>query len=662
MAYKGGKSFEGYQAPLLLIGFLLLVVIERIADVSYLDDIVPGLGLMTFLTSSNLLVFAFALFLKAYRYWFQAKLVGFVGLLFALFNLFDWSDYADIFTPPSIGTSWMLLLLGMAICVSQFKLKRQYRYLSEILAGSASALALTSILGLLVGREALDDLGPFSTTSFFTSVSVFIIGLSDIRLIKDGAVFSLYKDKGVAGRFVRKLLLLVVGAMVLLAILASPSVGPNLFSSSSDLILIFGLILSLILFFIFSLGEMFRREIMHADQAEKDAAQRELYLDKTLEIAPVGIMIADEFGYISAANPAVCHIHGYPEGALVGMSMIELVPKARRTDFSILWSDMFKEGEVKKLGRSGDLKALKRDGTECFIEFYVTVLELAEGRMAVCSVNDVSERIATQHQLELWNTELQARINEATRDLNKSNEELLQRNSELQQFTYAASHDLQSPLRGIGVYAGVLKADYGDRLDDEGIQHIDYIVAEAKRLQQLINDLLNYARIDTKSREGFEDVELNQVIRDVENQLKRNQDVEFELVYEDLPRVQGIKSLLVQLFYNLIENAIKYRSDERPPRITLSSYQESQGYTTVIEVADNGLGVDPRYQDRIFEVFKRLHSQEEIPGTGIGLAICKRIAERHGGNISVTSEPNVGSTFAVRFASQPSAADTEIVH
>lgn len=647
---KEKKSFRKVLLPFVLVTFLALVCIERLLQISYMEVVLPGLGLMTFLTAANLLVFAIALLAIAYDYKSQSSWINLVGSLIALSTIHDWSQHSVLLAPPSTATTLMLLLIGASIFFCQSNLR--YRYMGEYLAGAAMTLALVGILGRIAGRSSLEELGPFVTTSVFTSLAVLVLSLSNLQLAKGGAVMALLGDKHVPGRFVRMLLGLVGALGIFIALLANPEIGASFFSTSADLLTIFGLLLALVLFVTFSLGEMFRRESLHAELAERSAFQTSAYLEKTLEISPVGVMTVDQFGRITSANPSACEIHGYSDGGLVGKNMLELVPDGQRTDFSLLWGDIFKLGKDRKLGRSGELKALRQDGSESFIEFYVTILELHGERIAICAVIDVTERVELQQQLEKWNLELQDRITESTQELSRSNEELLQRNSELQQFTYAASHDLQTPLRGIGVYAGALKADFGKKLNAEGIQYIDFIVAEAKRLQQLISDLLSYARIDTKSLEGFEPVDLNQVVHDVEDQLRVYQDVDYEILYRDLPTVQGIRSLLVQLFYNLIENAIKYRSDN-PPRITISSHTENQGYTRVIDVTDNGLGMDSKYHDRVFEVFKRLHNHEDIPGTGIGLSICKRIAERHGGSIALSSESGVGSTFSIRIASQP---------
>lgn len=647
------KGSRGVALPLFCAIFLGVVAIKRLLHVSILSAVLPDLKLMTFLTASNLFIYALALVFAAHQRPVQSRWTTLLGLLYALINFYDWSNGIELFAAPSPATAWMLLLLGCSIFLSQSNSRDRYRYAGELLAGFAITLAFAGILGRTVSQFAEEGLGPFVTTSFYTSLMVILLAFSSLQLTKGGAVKGLLYDQGLPGRFVRGLTLVILALNIFNALLANPEVGPAIFSTSSDLLLIFSILLAIKLIAIFSMGEMFRREAIHAEIAEEHAVQTNAYLEKTLEIAPIGIMTADEFGRIYSANPAACRIHGYPTDSLVGMRMTELVPVDRRTDFSLLWSDLFKTGKEVKLGKSGELKALKQDGSEAFIEFYVTFVEFGGERTAVCAVNDVSQQVELRRQLERWNLELQERVAERTNELSRANEELLQRNSELQQFTYAASHDLQSPLRGIGVYAGVIKDDYGDRLDEEGIQYIDFVVAEAKRLQQLISDLLTYSKISSRSTEGFEPVDLNEVLSEVRDQLARViTDVDYRVELGPLPTVPGVKSLLVQLFYNLIENAIKYRG-EAPLLVTIKNGVESQGYTSVIEVADNGMGIAPEHLDRIFEVFKRLHSQEAIPGTGIGLSICKRIAERHGGGIEVSSEVGIGTTFTVRIANQP---------
>ncbi len=220
--------------------------------------------------------------------------------------------------------------------------------------------------------------------------------------------------------------------------------------------------------------------------------------------------------------------------------------------------------------------------------------------------------------------------------------ELERSNKELQSFAYVASHDLQQPLRVITGFAQLLQKRYGDSLGQDGKEFTDYIVQGTKRMQQLINDLLSYSRVATKAR-PFESVDLSEVVkRALENLQLLVEESAAEVIYSSLPTVSADASQMVQLFQNLIENAIKYRGKE-VPRVVITA--QKTGSEWLISVQDNGIGFDMTHAERVFQVFQRLHKEEEYEGTGIGLAICKKIVERHGGRIWAQSEVGKGSTF-----------------
>ena len=216
-------------------------------------------------------------------------------------------------------------------------------------------------------------------------------------------------------------------------------------------------------------------------------------------------------------------------------------------------------------------------------------------------------------------------------------------NERLEQFASAASHDLQEPLRMVTSYLQLLERRYGDELGEDGEEFIDYAVDGAERMQEMIDGLLEYSRVETQG-EPFDSVDLEQVIEDVRTDLQiQIEQSGAEITTDPLPTVHGDGSQLRQVFQNLLSNAIEY-SGEDPPRIHVSA--EREGPRWRISVRDEGVGIDPDDADRIFEVFQRLHSREESEGTGIGLALCKRIVERHSGEIRVESEPGEGATFS----------------
>jgi signal transduction histidine kinase len=239
---------------------------------------------------------------------------------------------------------------------------------------------------------------------------------------------------------------------------------------------------------------------------------------------------------------------------------------------------------------------------------------------------------------------------EMTAELRGSKEELAEKadalarsNVDLRQFAYVASHDLQTPLRTIINYLQLLDRKYKGKLDQDAHEYIDFAVNGAKRMSALIHDLLEFSRIETKGGD-FAPVYLDDVARQARENLQKDLDeAGARLILSPLPLVSGDEIQLVRLIQNLVENALKYRHPDRPPEITLSA--ERSGGKWIVSVADNGIGIDPEYFERIFLIFQRLHTAEEYEGTGIGLAVCKRIVERHGGAIWVDSRLGEGSTF-----------------
>jgi len=227
--------------------------------------------------------------------------------------------------------------------------------------------------------------------------------------------------------------------------------------------------------------------------------------------------------------------------------------------------------------------------------------------------------------------------------------ELERSNAELQQFAYVASHDLQEPLRVVANFTQLLAERYASQLDDDAREFIAFAVGGAVRMQQLIQDLLAYSRVGTQGR-VLEPVDCNEALGRAVSNLRIAVAENAALVsHEELPVIQADATQLVQLFQNLIGNGIKFRG-ANPPRVHISAVRKGDDW--IFSVRDNGIGIEPQYAERIFALFQRLHRPEEFSGTGIGLTICKKIVERHGGKIRVESEPGHGSTF---FFSIPAA-------
>jgi len=238
--------------------------------------------------------------------------------------------------------------------------------------------------------------------------------------------------------------------------------------------------------------------------------------------------------------------------------------------------------------------------------------------------------------------ELAANRQKAEKALAEKAEELTRSNQELEQFAYVASHDLQEPLRMITGYTQLLAKRYGDKLDQNANEYIDYAVEGAKRMQGLIRDLLTYSRVGTRGKE-FALTDCEAVVAGTLRVLQPAiEESAATVTYDPLPTVMGDETQLLQLFQNLIGNAVKYR-DSKPPVVHVSCKQEGEHW--LFSVRDNGIGIDPQYANRIFVIFQRLHGRDKYAGTGIGLAVCKKIVERHDGKIWVESELGKGATF-----------------
>ncbi len=255
-----------------------------------------------------------------------------------------------------------------------------------------------------------------------------------------------------------------------------------------------------------------------------------------------------------------------------------------------------------------------------------------EVKEVICSFSDITERKAVEEKLTWLYQSLEIRAFE-----------LATSNADLERFVYVATHDLQEPLRMVSSFTQLLKKKYEKQLDEQAAEYINYAVDGATRMKKLILDLLEYSKFSS-NKEEFTQTDMNKVLKDASGIfLKDLKDAGAELIIPVLPFIMANTSLITQLFENLIGNALKYRST-RKPVIQIDCKEEGDNF--LFSVSDNGIGIDPKYSDKIFILFRRLHNDNEIyEGTGVGLAICKKIVELHRGTIWVESEQNKGSTF-----------------
>jgi PAS domain S-box-containing protein len=372
------------------------------------------------------------------------------------------------------------------------------------------------------------------------------------------------------------------------------------------------------------------RDISVRKEAEKHLARMEGRYRGLLEAAPDAMVVVNQQGDIVLLNVQAENQFGYHRNELLGQPMKNIIPAgfAERLIADALRST--EDALAQQIGTGIEITGRRKDGTEFPIEIMLSPLESAEGVLVTAAIRDITTRKVAEAHL-LYKVE----------ELNRSNEEL-------GQFAYIASHDLQEPLRMVASYTQLLARRYKGRLDSDADEFITFAVDGANRMQRLIQDLLAYSRVGTKGKDLLETSSEEALQRAILNLRGAIADSGAMLTHDPLPAVLADETQLVQLFQNLIGNAIKYQNPG-VPRIHISAMKNGGGRWT-FSVHDNGLGIDPQYFERIFVMFQRLHKREEFAGTGIGLAICKKIVERHGGEISVQSQPGKGSTFSFALA------------
>jgi len=368
------------------------------------------------------------------------------------------------------------------------------------------------------------------------------------------------------------------------------------------------------------------RDISARKAAEKHLAQMEGRYRGLLEAAPDAMVVVNQAGEIVLLNVQAEKQFGYRRDELVGQKVKNIIPEgfAER-----LLADALRSAEdalAQQIGTGIELNGRRKNGSEFPIEIMLSPLESAEGILVTAAVRDITMR-----------KKAEAHLLQKVEELNRSNEEL-------EQFAYIASHDLQEPLRMVASYTQLLSRRYKGKLDSNADEFISFAVDGASRMQRLIKDLLAYSRVGTRAKDLFDTSSEEALQQALINLRGAVEESGAQVTHDPLPIVVADEMQLIQLFQNLVGNAIKYQNPGTP-RVHISAARDGEKRWT-FSVRDNGLGIDSQYFERIFGMFQRLHKREEFEGTGVGLAICKKIVERHGGSISVKSELGHGSTFS----------------
>lgn len=403
-------------------------------------------------------------------------------------------------------------------------------------------------------------------------------------------------------------------------------------------------------------------------ESEQRLKVNEEHLRTLIEQAPVATaLFVGKDMVIDIPNEAMLKVWGKGR-SVIGKPLRDALPELEGQPFLAILDRIYKTGEAhSEQGARADLVVNGRLQT-FYYDYTYKPLKNSRGEVyAILDMAvDVTEQVISRQELEQSEeryrqlaSELERRVGQRTDELHQANIELVNSNNNLQQFAYAASHDMQEPLRKIQSFGSRLLSTYSEQLDDNGKYMLNRIQDASKRMSAMIDDLLAYSRLTTREGE-FDKVRLGEIVHSVLADLEISiQEQKTDIIVEDLPVVWGNASQLAQLMQNLISNAIKYRLPDQQSIIRLSyrPVDETEKATLPkllhdhpyirLEVIDNGIGFDEVYLDRIFQMFQRLHGRSEFSGSGIGLALCKKVVQNHYGYITAQSQPGKGATFIV---------------
>jgi|GEM_PF-1213860 len=317
---------------------------------------------------------------------------------------------------------------------------------------------------------------------------------------------------------------------------------------------------------------------------------------------------------------------GYSKEEFLKMSPIDIIADECKKDVAKYAVELWTNGHARF-----EIINVAKNGKKIPVELNAHIFKMKGEGVILAIARDISERKKSEKELK-----------DILNKLSTSNEEL-------EQFAYIISHDLQEPLRTIANFTQLLERRYKGQFDEDADEFMDYIVDASVRMKEMIHDLLEYSRVST-TKENFKPVDLNELLKNVLNDLKfAINENKAEITYENLPIVIADYEQMSRVFQNFISNAIKFKKEDEPPKIHISSTEDKENDEYILTISDNGIGIDKEYFDRIFTIFQRLHTRDKYKGSGIGLSIARRIIEMHGGKVWVESEPEVGTTFFFTF-------------
>ncbi|HYV99406.1 MAG TPA: ATP-binding protein [Gemmatimonadaceae bacterium] len=530
---------------------------------------------------------------------------------------------------------------GFALTLTDVRMGRTHP--SSVFAFFAGLIGLIAVEGYLYGAQALYSFGMYAAMPFNTAAVLVLLAGGLLAARPHHGFMQTVTSSASGGLMARRILPFTIILPILAGWLRLKGEHAGLYTTELGTALFAATNVTLIGFIVWLTA--YRVNALDVQRAEAlDALGRgHAQLAAVIESMQDGVAVCDMNGKFFLVNEAQARINGFPDTDAMkrDIAYFASVYELRRPDGSLV--PVF-EWPVNRVLRGEsisdwELRGRRLDtGREWWFSFSGTPIRNKEQQqvLGVVITRDITTRKEAEDSVKTLNAELERRVEERTHDLQTVN-------NELEAFSYSVSHDLRAPLRAIHGFAGILLEDYLPTLDPEAQKYLLALRDNASRMDDLINDLLDFSRTGRVDL-TFTTVDMNSVVRDVLNELQQDKPLAAEIDVANLPRARGDRPLVRQVWLNLLSNAIKYSRTQPHPRIEVGAQVGRDGADTVYYVRDNGVGFDMRHADKLFGVFQRLHGRD-FEGTGVGLAIVQRVVQRHGGRVWAESSPDMGATF-----------------
>lgn len=540
-------------------------------------------------------------------------------------------------TPAAV--SWSLIGISLVI-LSYTEIKSGMRSMPRLRLLAVSLVLVTLVIsglsftGYIYGAETLYSVPRLTVIALQTATFIFFISLGIVLGFTDVGPARILADESPTGLMFRRIVPMIVAVPIMLGLLQLLGAASGFYDRP------FGTAASTVAEIILLLSLLWWTGRSMLDTTARRTAIIQTALDCIISI--------DHAGRITEFNPAAEETFGYRREDVIGQELASvIIPPAYREAHRKGLVHFLATGEGPVLNKRIELSAIRADGGEFPVELSITRIPLSGNPQFTAYLRDITDRKKAAEVLQSTLDSLEDQVQKRTAKLNKTNKALKTSNDELEQFASVASHDLQEPLRKIQAFGDRLQTSFADRLDEKGRDYIERMLSSAARMRSLIDSLLTFSRVTTKAQ-PFVPVDLLTIAKEVVSDLEARIHLSggrVEIV--DLPSIDADPTQMQQLFLNLIGNGLKFHKPDVPPVVRVEGQIVDNSGMCEIVVADNGIGFEEIYLDRIFEVFQRLHGRNEFEGTGMGLALCRKIVERHGGSITATSSPGHGAKFIV---------------